>query len=171
MKWYWLILLALVIAAAVLHASGRARFDTTLHWTAWVVVALVLLNGGWMAFDGGRALIVGDYVTSRTGRLAGQLGPWSYVVQAVGIDPRSPLMKSLFLTYGLSYVVVTTAFVLGASRAWWGILIVAALGLWYLPFGTLINILVITLLLLPALRRLSPQATCEGRQRLHGRRP
>ena len=109
-----------------------------------------------MAFDGGRALIVGDYVTPRTGRLAGQLGPWSNVVQAVGIDPRSALMKSLFLTYGLSYVVVTTAFVLGASWAWWGILIVAALGLWYLPFGTLINILVITLLVLPALRRLSP---------------
>jgi hypothetical protein len=29
----------------------------------WVIVALMVLEAGWMLFDGTRALIVGDYVT------------------------------------------------------------------------------------------------------------
>ena len=136
MQWYWIITFALVIVSVLLHVLGVVRFDTTLHWTAWVVVALVLLNGGWMAFDGERALIVGDYVTPRTGRLAGTLGPWSKVVAAAGIGPRSTLMKSVFLFYGLTYLVLSAALVLGASLAWWGVLVLAVLGLWYIPFGT-----------------------------------
>jgi hypothetical protein len=155
MKWYWIILLTLVVVSAALHFWGVVRFETRLHWTAWVVVAFVLLNGGWMAFDGGRALIVGDYVTPRTGQFAGQLGPWSGVVETVGIDPRSAFMKVSFLIYGLAYVAVTAAFLLSASRAWRALLTVAVLGLWYLPFGTAINIFVIILLLLPPLRRLA----------------
>lgn len=152
MKWYWVIAGALLLVSAVLHVSGVVRFDTTKHWTAWVVVGLVLLNGGWMAFDGGRALIVGDYVTPKTGLLAGTLGPWSEIVEAAGIDPRSGLMKSAFLVYGLAYLVATAALVLGAAGAWWSVLVLAVLGLWYIPFGTLINIIVIILLLLPPLR-------------------
>jgi hypothetical protein len=75
MKWYWIILLAVVVASGTLHVVGVVRFATRLHWTAWLIAALVLLNGGWMAFDGGRALMLGDYVTPRTGQFAGQLGP------------------------------------------------------------------------------------------------
>ncbi len=57
MQWYWIIAAALVIVSALMHQFGILRFDTSLHWSAWVVAALVLLNGGWMAFDGGRALL------------------------------------------------------------------------------------------------------------------
>ena len=35
-------------------------------------------------------------------------------------------------------------------RAWWGILLMAVLGLWYVPFSALINIVVIVLLSLPS---------------------
>ncbi len=139
--------------------SNRKIFSLTditrgriLHWSAWIVAALVVLNGGWMAFDGTRALIVGDYITPRTGQYAGQLGPWSNVVQAAGIPPRSTLMKSIFVVYGLAYLIVMVAFLLKTSWAWSAMLIVAVLGLWYLPFGTLTNLIVIVLLLLPRLR-------------------
>lgn len=27
-----------------------------MNWLGWVVVALALVEGGWLAFDGGRAL-------------------------------------------------------------------------------------------------------------------
>jgi len=152
MIWYWVIAAAVVATSLLLHRLGLVHFDTDLHWTAWLVVALVLFNGGWMAFDGGRAMLVGDYVTPRSGPHAGELGTWSKVVSTVGIEPRSTLMKTLFIVYGLAFVGLVGVFVLGVSKAWLALLVVAALGLWYVPFGTVINAIVITLLLLPPLR-------------------
>ena len=121
----------------------------------WIVAGLVILNAGWMVFDGARALIVGDYVTPTSGAHAGQLGPWSKVVEAVGIDPRSTLMKWVFVIYCAAFLVVLAAFMLGASWAWWGMIVVAVLGLWHLPFGTLIYRAVIALLQLSGLRGIS----------------
>jgi len=95
---------------------------------------------------------VGDYVTPRTEPRAGGLGTWSKVVATVGIEPRSTLMKTLFVVYGLGFVGLAGVFVLGVSKAWWALLVVAALGLWYVPIGTVINAIVITLLVLPPLR-------------------
>lgn len=152
MIWYWVITASVVAVSVVLHRLGVIHFDTGLHWTAWLVVGLILVNGGWMAFDGGRALITGDYITPRAGPHAGQLGPWSRVVAAAGLEPRSPAVKSLFVVYGLAFVGLAAAFVLGVSKAWWALLAVAVLGLWYVPFGTVINAVVIALLLLPPLR-------------------
>lgn len=119
---------------------------------AWVVVVLAILEAGWLAFDGGRALVVGDYVTPSSGPYAGQLGPWATVVSAVGIDPRSTLMKAIHLGLGTTWLVVTTSFVLRMRLAWWGMLVCAVLGLWYLPFGTLLSLAQVVLLLLPAIR-------------------
>ncbi len=53
---------------------------------------LAALEAGWMMFDGMRALIVGDYVTPKKGPYAGQLGPWSKLVSAIGLAPRSTLI-------------------------------------------------------------------------------
>ena len=119
----------------------------------WTLVALVVLNAGWMVFDGSRALIVGDYVTPATGPHAGQLGPWSKLVEAAGIPPRSTFMKVAFVVYGLLYLGMTAAFLLKTPGARTGLMIVAALGLWYLPFGTLINLGVLAWLQLPSVRR------------------
>ncbi len=104
-----------------------------------------------MVFDGARALKVGDYVTPDTGAHAGQLGPWSEVVQAVGISPRSTGMKIIFVSYGLIYLGMTVAFLRRTPGARQGMVIVALLGLWYLPFGTLINLVVLAWLQLPGL--------------------
>jgi len=123
-----------------------------MHWLGWVVVALALIEGGWLAFDGARALAVGDYVTPSSGRHAGQLGPWAKVVSAVGIEPRSTLMKSVHLGLGAAWLVVIFCFALGLPWAWSGMLVCAVLGLWYLPFGTVLSLLQIVLLLQPAVR-------------------
>ncbi len=127
-----------------------------MHWTKWIVVILFALNAGWMIFDGARALIVGDYVTPQTGESAGQLGPWANLVKTAGIEPRSTLMKGIFVGYGLLALLMALAFAFGQSWSWWGMLIMAMLGLWYLPFGTLVGVVVIILLLLPPLRMLTP---------------
>ncbi len=123
-----------------------------MHWLGWVVVALALIEGGWLAFDGGRAVLVGDYVTPKSGQHAGQLGPWAKVVSAVGIEPRSTLMKSIHFVLGLTWLGIMICFVLRLSWAWSGMVLCAGLGLWYLPFGTLLSVIQIVLLFLPAVR-------------------
>src|SRR5688572_10973171 len=115
---------------------------------SWIVLILALLEAGWLAFDGGRALIVGDYVTPRSGEYAGRLGPWAGVVQAAGIEPRSTLMKSIHLVLGIAWLAVCACFVMGFPWARRGMLVCAVLGLWYLPLGTLLSLVQIVLLLL-----------------------
>jgi len=123
-----------------------------MHWLGWVVVTLAFIEGGWLAFDGGRALVVGDYVTPSSGEYAGRLGPWAKVVSAVGIEPRSTAMKSIHVVLGVVWLAVMVCFALGLEWAWSGMLVCAVLSLWYLPFGTLLSIVQIVLLLLPVLR-------------------
>ena len=124
-----------------------------MHWLGWIVVSLAVVEGGWLAFDGGHALVTGDYVTPSSGQHAGQLGPWSKLVSAVGIEPRSTLMKSIHLVLGVVWAVAILCYIIGVPWAWSAMLLCAILGLWYLPFGTLLSVVQIAVLLLPALRR------------------
>jgi hypothetical protein len=119
---------------------------------AWIVVVLGLLQGGWMAFDGSRALMVGDYVTPSSGQYAGQLGPWSGLVSAIGIEPRSTLMKSVHVGLGAAWLIATVCFLLRMPWARSAMLTCAVLSLWYLPFGTIFSVVQIVLLLMPAIR-------------------
>lgn len=118
-----------------------------MPWSSWIVVILTVLNAGWMTFDGTRALTVGNYVTPQSGAYAGQLGLWSKLVQSLGIEPRSTPMKLAFVVYGMTAIIMAICFALKLAWAWWGMLIVAILGLWYLPTGTIVNIMVVILLL------------------------
>ena len=130
----------------ILVHLGWLPVDPALPWQGWVVLGLILINGGFMAYDGGRAILVGDYITPKKGPRAGMLGPWSVLVQAVGIPPRSIGMKAVFLVYGLAYTASGVALLAGVEGATMGVAILAVLGLWYLPFGTLINLIVLALL-------------------------
>src|SRR5262249_30773152 len=121
----------------------------------WVVIALALLEAGWMTFDGARAFIVGDYVTMKTGPYAGQLGPWTKVATAVGIEPRSVVMKSIFVCYGSVWLVIIACFILNIGWSPWAMLIAAAGALWFMNFGTLSSTIQIILLLLLIARRSS----------------
>lgn len=118
-----------------------------MNWKDWVIVILVAFTAGWMLFDGSRALVVGDYVTQKGGEYAGQLGPWSNLVKAVGIEPRSTLMKLIFVGYGLATLVVLACFAFGLSWTRTALIIVCILGLWFLPIGTITNLISLILLL------------------------
>jgi hypothetical protein len=82
----------------------------------WCVIVLAIALAGWMAFDGTRALLLGDYLTPKTGSHAGQLGPWSNIVQAVGIEPRSTFMKIFLALYGYTWLGLVVFYALG--REW-----------------------------------------------------
>lgn len=114
----------------------------------WIITLLVILTAGYMFFDGAHALIVGDYITPTDGEYAGQLGPWAELVSSIGIEPRSTFMKVVFVVYGFTTLAVLAGFI--TQQAWGrsALLIMAVLGLWYLPFGTVMNIIVLILLFL-----------------------
>jgi len=115
------------------------------------IIILALIEGLWMGFDGTRALTAGDYVTPRSGARAGELGPWHYIVESVGIAPRSTLMKIIFVAFGLAWLIVAAALVRRVPWAVNAALIAAALTLWYLPVGTAFGVIEIALCL--SLRR------------------
>ena len=118
-----------------------------MNWKRGIIILLVTFTAGWMLFDGSRALIIGDYVTPQTGEYAGQLGPWANLVEAIGIEPRSTMMKAIFVLYGLSGIVAVIAYALKKGWARSALIILAILGLWYVPIGTITNVITLLLLL------------------------
>ncbi len=123
-----------------------------MAWLRWLAVGLAGLEAGFMTFDGIRALVTGDYITPKGGEYSGQLGPWTRVVELVGIAPRSTLMKAIFIVYGLLWLAIILAFALKASWAWTTMLVLAVGSLWYLTFGTVVSALVIALLFVQGVR-------------------
>jgi hypothetical protein len=108
------------------------------------IVILALIEGLWMGFDGTRALLVGDYVTPRSG----ELGPWHYIVESVGIAPRSVSMKIIFVAFGLAWLIIAGTMLRRVPWAVNAALIGAVLTLWYLPVGTAFGVIEIGLCLL-----------------------
>lgn len=119
-----------------------------MPWKKLLITSLVLLTAGWMLFDGSRALIAGDYVTEPAGEYAGQLGPWANLMKGFGIEPRSTLMKSVFVLYGLAALATLWCYWAGYSWSGSALMIVCFLGLWYLPFGTIANLVVLFLMMM-----------------------
>ena len=119
-----------------------------MSWRNLSISILVCFTAGWMLFDGSRALIVGDYVTPAAGEYAGQLGPWANLVQEVGIEPRSVWMKTIFVVYGLLALVTLACYLRGYTWGRGALMVVGFLGLWYLPFGTISNLVILFLLMM-----------------------
>lgn len=117
-----------------------------MAWLKWIVVAIGILMGGWMTFDGSRAWIRGDYVTPSNGPYAGQLGPWAGLVRGAGIEPRSGGMKTAFVILGVSWLVFAVAYGAGVSWARPGLIVVSVASLWYVPAGTVLATLELILL-------------------------
>ncbi len=120
----------------------------------WLIAFLAFSVAGWLAFDGAHGWITGDYVTPRSGPYAGQLGPWAKLFESVGLDPRSRLAMGIHLGLGVVWCGVIVAFLARFRWAWRAMLVCAALALWYLPFGTLLGLATIGLLLSPSGREL-----------------
>lgn len=117
-----------------------------MHWVRLLILLCTLLEAGWMAFDGTRALVVGDFITPASGPYAGQLGPWSHLVQRVGLDPHGTPVKVILAVYGWSWLLVGVGFA-RRTRWSWNLMLGAALGaLWFLPFGTLLSVVQVALL-------------------------
>ena len=113
----------------------------------WVIVVLALVEGAWLAFDGSRAMIAGDYVTPCEGAYAGQLGPWAAVVASVGINPRSTFIKGVHIALGAAWLVTALGVVRRKRWVRTAVMACAVLSLWYLPFGTVFGVVQIALIM------------------------
>jgi hypothetical protein len=88
------------------------------------LAVLGFLPAGWMLFDASRRLVVGDYV-----RINGQLGPWTHVISAAGLDPTTRAVAFIFLACGLARFVATIGYLARASWGWHALLATSML-LW-----------------------------------------
>lgn len=109
-----------------------------------LVIPLVL--GSWLIFDGSRAFVVGDYITPSSGPYAGQLGPWSRIVSAVGLEPRSVLVKSLHIGLGVVWLAALALGICQEVPGRWTLGFAACCTLWYLPVGTVLSVVELVLL-------------------------
>jgi hypothetical protein len=119
----------------------------------WITVAACVLQGGYMAVDGVRALVVGSYITPRSGEHDGQLGPWARLVSAVGIPPEATGTKAAFVVFGVLWLVLAAGVATGAGWPWTAGLVLAVGTLWYLVPGTALSIVVLLLLVSQPVRR------------------
>jgi hypothetical protein len=83
-----------------------------------------------MVYDGTRALVIGTYFGE-------PIGPWRYAVEPLGIEPKSTLMKSIFVVYGATWLVIIALYLRGVARAAVAMVLAAVGALWYFPFGTI----------------------------------
>lgn len=118
------------------------------------VAVLAAVQAGWMAFDGVRALVTGDYTTPSSGAYAGRLGPWADLLEAARLDPRSTPVKAAFVAYGLTWLGVVAGYVRGRSWGPTAMAAAAAGSLWYLVVGTVSS--AVQLVLLAFERRTGP---------------
>ena len=117
-----------------------------MNWPRVVILVFTAIEAGWLALDGTRALLVGDFITPRSGPYAGQIGPWRHVVERLGVNPRGTAMKVFFAVYGWLWLLLGVAFAWGASWSRTAMLVAAVGTLWFLPFGTIASVVQIVLL-------------------------
>ncbi len=114
----------------------------------WLIVTMSFIHFGYMFIDGLRGIIYGDYFRPGSGEYKGQLGPWSKAVRAIGINPESTLMMSIFVVLGILGLMLAIGVVRNTYWTHIGLLILSFLTLWYLIPGTVLSILIIVLLII-----------------------
>ncbi len=105
----------------------------------YIVIGLSIINGLWMLIDGIFVMTRGKYIGPETP------GPWASVLALTGVDVFK--LGPLFVTFGLAWLVFAGAFLMNGGWARTFGIVVSIATLWYLPFGTLISILVFILLM------------------------
>jgi hypothetical protein len=100
-----------------------------------IVAGLALINGLWMLIDGIYVLANGKYIGPE------KPGPWASLLGMTGIDVFR--LGPLFVLFGVLWLTFSGSIFVGATWARTLGLVLSVMTLWYLPFGTLISIVVL----------------------------
>ena len=114
--------------------------------TIWLYVLATWTLGWWLLYDGLHQRLWGDYT-----RLYGQLGPWADLARGVGLDPQR--LALFFIALGGGLLGASFGVILRRPWGYYTALVLSAVGLLYLGFGTPVALAALLLLLLPASRR------------------
>jgi hypothetical protein len=98
-----------------------------------------LINGGFMLLDGIYVLLKGKYIGPE------KPGPWANLFYGLNINVFK--LGLLFIIFGILWLLWVYSLLTHQSWAYTLGLLVSVLTLWYLPFGTILSILVIIVLL------------------------
>ncbi len=115
------------------------------------VILLVVLEAGWIIFDGAQALRTGVYLKPRLGAYGGRVGEWTRVASVLGAPPASTRAKWALIGYGIAWLCAAFAFARGAGWAWWVLFVFAGGALWYSILA--VPLCLAQMLLLIAVRR------------------
>jgi len=101
----------------------------------YLILGISFLNGLWMLIDGIYVMANGKYIGPE------KPGPWASVISWTGVDVFK--LGPLFVLFGIAWLVFVGAFFNDATWAKSFGIALSVLTLWYLPFGTLISIVVL----------------------------
>jgi hypothetical protein len=105
----------------------------------YLVLAVSLLNGLWMLIDGISVLANGKYIGPE------KPGPWASLISLAGIDVFK--LGPLFISFGVAWLIFVGALFSDATWARSFGVVLSIATLWYLPFGTLISVVVLAALI------------------------
>ncbi len=100
----------------------------------YLVIGLSFVNGLWMLIDGIYVIANGKYIGPE------KPGPWASLLSLTGVDVFK--LGPLFVLFGVAWLIFVGTYFVDASWARGLGLGLSILTLWYLPFGTVISIVV-----------------------------
>lgn len=101
----------------------------------YVIIGLSLINGLWMLIDGVYVMLNGKYIGPE------KPGPWASVIGLTGVDVFK--LGPMFVIFEVAWLAFVFGLFTGSSWAYSFGIILAVLTFWYLPFGTLISLIVL----------------------------
>ncbi|MDP9017817.1 MAG: hypothetical protein M3N19_05830, partial [Candidatus Eremiobacteraeota bacterium] len=95
----------------------------------------------YMLFDGMHAFARGEYfLPSPTGQPV-HLGPWASIPHAIGLDPHSVVIKTMFVAFGLAWIGAGSMLLVRPGSLRLARTLLSVANLWYFPVGTAISII------------------------------
>jgi hypothetical protein len=105
-----------------------------------LLVLLALINGGYMLADGIYVLMKGKYIGPE------KPGPWAALFEKMNVNVFQ--LGPMFVVFGIAWLVFAYAVWTGQPSARSMGIVLSLLTLWYLPFGTLISVIVLIMVII-----------------------
>jgi hypothetical protein len=100
---------------------------------------LALVNGGYMLADGIYVLANGKFIGPE------KPGPWALLFSKLSVDVFK--LGPMFVAFGMLWLTFVAGLWMQLSCSYWLGIAASMLTLWYIPFGTVISLIMLVMLL------------------------